>query len=94
MLTITPEAKTHVLNNGGLLFLEYMKLSMGACCIPFQPEPSVRLGKPPNQDKYRQEIIDGLTIFIPHDLPEVPLVITMSFFMGFKKLVVDGWRYF
>jgi len=94
MLTITPDARTHTLNNGGTLFLEYFALWTGGCCIPYQPEPSVRLGKPYNQDKYRQETIDGLTIFIPYELPEVPLLITMSSFMGIKRLVVEGWRHF
>jgi hypothetical protein len=94
MLTIAPDARTYALNNGGTLFLEYFALWTGGCCIPYQPEPSVRLGKPYNQDKYRQETIDGLTIFIPHELPEVPLLITMSSFMGIKRLVVEGWRHF
>jgi hypothetical protein len=94
MLTIAPEARTYALNNGGTLFLEYFALWTGGCCIPYQPEPSVRLGKPYNQDKYRQETIDDLTIFIPYELPEVPLLITMSSFMGIKRLVVEGWRHF
>jgi hypothetical protein len=33
-----------------------------------------------------------LTIFIPHRLPEEELVIAMASFLGFKKLVIDGWR--
>jgi len=93
MLTITPEAKAHALNNGGSLFLEYITRT-GGCCVPFQPEPIVRLGKPRNQDQYRQETIDGLTIFIPRGLPEEELVITMDSFLGFKKLVIEGCRHF
>jgi len=93
MLTITPEARTHALDNGGALFLDYITLT-GGCCVPYQPEPAVRLGKPRNQDQYRQETIDGLTIFIPHELPEEELVITMDSFLGFKRLVIEGWRYF
>jgi len=94
MLTITPEARAHALDNGGTLFLEYHSLPKGGCCIPYQPEPSVKLGKPRNQDKYRQETIDGLTIYIPYDLPEEPLIIMISSFMGIKRLVVEGWRHF
>jgi hypothetical protein len=93
MLTITPEARAYALNNGGTLFLDYITLTSG-CCVPFQPEPTVRLGKPRNQDKYRQEKIDGLTIFIPHALLEEALVITIDSFLGFKRLVIEGWRYF
>jgi hypothetical protein len=89
MLTITPEAKIYTLENGGSLFLEYVTVP-GGCCIPYQPEPAVRLGKPRNQHQYRQETIDGLTIFIPRKLPEEELVIGMSSFLGFKKLVIEG----
>jgi hypothetical protein len=91
MLTITPEAKAYALDKGGSLFLELVTVT-GGCCIPYQPEPAVRLGKPRKQDQYRQETIDGLTVFIPHRLPEEELVIAMASFLGFKKLVIDGWR--
>ena len=91
MLTITPEAKAYALDKGGSLFLELVTVT-GGCCIPYQPEPAVRLGKPRKQDQYRQETIDGLTVFIPHHLPEEELVIAMASFLGFKKLVIDGWR--
>ena len=91
MLTITPEAKAHALENGGTLFLEYILLT-GGCCVPFQPEPNVRFGKPRNQRQYRQESIDGLTVFIPQSLPDIPLVIALASYLGIKRLVIEGWR--
>jgi len=91
MLSITPEAKAYALDKGGLLFLELVTVT-GGCCIPYQPEPAVRIGKPRKQDQYRQEVIDGLTVFVPNGLPEGELVIGMASFLGFKKLVIDGWR--
>jgi hypothetical protein len=93
MLTITPEAKAYALDKGGTLFLEYITLT-GGCCVPFQPEPTVRLGRPKNHDQYRQATIDGLTVFIPRGLPEEELVIAMASVLGFKKLVIEGWRHF
>jgi hypothetical protein len=93
MLTITPEAKAYALDKGGSLFLEYLTVT-GGCEIPYQPEPTVRLGKPRKQDQYRQESIDGLTVFIPRRLPEEELVIGMASFLGFKKLVIEGWRHY
>jgi hypothetical protein len=93
MLTITPEARAHALNKGGILFLEYFILA-GGCCVPFQPEPAVRIGRPCNQDHYREENIDGLTVFIPHNLPEEKLVITVNSFLWYRKLSIEGWRYF
>ena len=91
MLTITEEARAHVIEKGGILFLDYIVLQ--GCCIPYQPEPSVRLGKPRNPHQYRREVLDGLIVFIPHELPDVPLVIKMSAFLGFKRLVVAGWQH-
>lgn len=51
------------------------------------------MGKPHNPDQYRLESIDSVNVFVPHTLPRVPLVVQMSTFMGFKRLVVDGWRH-
>jgi hypothetical protein len=91
MLTLSPEARAYALDKGGIMFLEF--IVVGDCCIPYQPEPSVRMGKPHNPDQYLQEKIDGVTVFVPHSLPKVPLVVQISTFMGFKRLVVDGWRH-
>ncbi|HUH65807.1 MAG TPA: CC/Se motif family (seleno)protein [Syntrophales bacterium] len=93
MLTITPEAKAYVLDNGGTLFLEYIVLK-GGCCVPYQPEPTVRLGRPRGQDKYRQEAVDGITMFIPRELPQEELTIDLTSLMGRKRLVIEGWRHF
>ena len=91
MLTMSPDARAYALDNGGTIHLEY--ILVGDCCIPYQPEPSVRVGKPHNPDQYLEERIDGVTVFIPHSLPRVPLTVQVSSFMGFKRLVVDGWRH-
>lgn len=91
MLTITEEARALALMRGGIIYLEYIVVQ--GCCIPYQPEPSVRIGEPHNPKQFRRLELQGITIFIPHDLPEVPLVIKMSAFLGFKKLVVEGWRH-
>lgn len=92
MLTITPEAREYALNNGGSLYLEYIVLKSG-CCIPYQPEPSVKIGKPVKPDRYREKNTDGVTVFVPHELPDIPLVITLTSFVGFRKLAVEGWRH-
>ena len=91
MLTLSAEAKDYALENGGTMFLGY--IVVGDCCIPYQPEPSVRMGKPHNPERYLQEKIDGVTAFVPHSLPKVSLVVQLSTFMGFKRLVVDGRRH-
>jgi hypothetical protein len=52
MLTLSPEARAYALDKGGIMFLEF--IVVGDCCIPYQPEPSVRMGKPHNPDQYLQ----------------------------------------
>ncbi|HTZ40266.1 MAG TPA: CC/Se motif family (seleno)protein [Syntrophales bacterium] len=91
MLTLSPEARAYAVDNGGTIFLDY--IIVGDCCIPYQPEPSVRVGMPHDPERYRQEQIDGVTVFVPNTLPQVPLVIELNSFMGFKRLVVHGWRH-
>jgi hypothetical protein len=91
MLTFTPEACQYALHSGGVLYLEY--LTVQGCCIPYQPGPSVRFGNPHDPQNYRQETIEGMTVFVPLELPEVPLRINLNAFMGFKRLVVEGWRH-
>lgn len=91
MLTLSPEARDYAIDNGGTLFLEY--IVVGDCCIPYQPEPSVRMGTPHKPEQYVQENIDGVIIFVPRTLPRVPLVVQLNVFMGFKRLVVNGWKH-
>ena len=92
MVTITPEAKDHAMKNGGELYLEYIVLQSG-CCIPYQPGPAVRFGRPRNPARFHKATMEGITVLVPHELPNVPLQITVNSFMGFKRLIVDGWRH-
>jgi len=45
MLTITPEARTCALENGGTLFLGYIAVT-GGCCVPLRPGPTVGFRRP------------------------------------------------
>ena len=54
----------------GTMFLEY--IVVGDCCIPYQPEPSVRMGKPHDPDQYRQEHVDGVTVLFLARFPRCP----------------------
>lgn len=91
MLTITPEARRYIHDHGGIIHLEYLPLQ--GCCIPYQPGPDVRFGMPYNPLQYRHETVDGTTVFVPFDLPDVPLRINLNIFLGFKRLVAEGWRH-
>jgi hypothetical protein len=92
MITMTPEAIEYVRQRGGSLFLEYIILQSG-CCIPFQPGPAVRIGRPRRQIDYREMRIEDLTVFLPPGLPDVSLVIKVNSFLGLSRLVVEGWQH-
>lgn len=90
MVTISQEAVEHAREKGRDLYLEYIVLQ-GGCCVPYQPGPVVRFGRPHEPERFHAASMEGLTVFIPHELPDVPLQITVNSFMGFKRLVVAGW---
>lgn len=91
MLTLTPAAIEFARLKGGTVFLDYFERPGGGCCIPYQPEPCVRFGSPHDPGNYAQQTIEGIVVFIPRKLPDVPLEIDLSVFLGFRRLVVLGW---
>jgi hypothetical protein len=54
--------------------------------------PAVRLGQPHDPQNYFLEEIQGVMVYIPQDLPEIPLMINLSRFLWFKRLVIEGWQ--
>jgi hypothetical protein len=36
--------------------------------------------------------VEGITLFVPRDLPVIPLTVTLNRFLGLKRLVIEGWR--
>jgi hypothetical protein len=91
MLTFTKEARDFALQKGKILHLQYF--SLNACCIPYQPGPSICFGLPHNPQHYQQKTIEDLQVLIPNEMPDVPLEIHLSTFLGIKRLVVEGWRH-
>lgn len=75
------------------IFLELPKLIRN-CCFDFQECPSVRIGEPRNAGDYDVKIVQEVTVYLPRRLPEFALTITVNSFLGKKRLVVDGWRFF
>lgn len=91
MITISLEARDHAMKKGGELYLEYIVLQ--GCCIPYQPGPVVRFGRPNDPARFHAATMEGITVLIPHELPDVPLRINVNSFMGFQWLIVEGWRH-
>lgn len=93
MVTISPEAHTIIRERARPVFLELPRL-IRSCCFDFQECPSVRLGEPDDVEQYERSSVDGTVVFVPRHLPEdLALKITVSRFLGLRRLVVEGWRY-
>jgi hypothetical protein len=90
MLTITPEALAYITTKNQPIFLDIPPLI--GCCIHLQECPTVRFGQPYDKVHYDETNIQGITVFVPHDLPNIPLSIALTSFLGFKKIVIKGWR--
>ena len=91
MLTITPEALAIIRKHKKPIYLNMPKLITN-CCFDLQECPTVHFGKPHDISKYNERTIQDITVLVPHRLPNaVPLTITVSSFLGFKRLVLEGW---
>ncbi|MBP2635095.1 MAG: hypothetical protein H6Q72_1002 [Firmicutes bacterium] len=89
MLTITDKALEYIKSQDKPVYLELFPVI--SCCIDLRESPSVRFGKPHDPENYSFEEIQGIMVYLPHDLPEIPLKMTLSSFLGFKKLAIEGW---
>lgn len=92
MITITEEAVDFIRRKQNTLFLELPKLIVN-CCFSLQECPTVRFGEPRDQAHYEKKVIQGTTVFVPKNISEIPLTISLSSFIGIRRLVIEGWRY-
>lgn len=91
MLTITPEALAMIHKHKKPIYLSMPKL-ITSCCFDLQECPTVHFGMPHDMSKYKERTIQDVTVLVPHALPPtVPLTVTVSSFLGFKRLVLEGW---
>jgi hypothetical protein len=89
MLTISPQALTYIQKQNKPLFLDIPPVI--SCCLHLKESPTVRFGEPHDPANYKEQIIQGVIVFVPNELPEIPLSIQLSSFLGIKRLIVDGW---
>lgn len=89
MLTLSDSALSHIQSRGQAIFLEMPMVIQGD--ITIRESPTVRWGVPPDLQKYRRTTIQGVEIYLPYDLPQLSLKITLSRFLWLKWLAVEGW---
>ena len=89
MLTLTESALAHIQSRSQPIFLE-MPIVIGGD-ITIRESPAVRWGLPDNLQNYQVLKIQGVEVYVPHDLPRIPLKITVSRFFWLKWLTIEGW---
>ena len=90
MYSITPAAADYLKKQDQSVYLD-LPPAVEGCCFQLQESPSAKMGVPANPDAYAQHNVDGVTFYVPHGLKPVPLTVAVSSFLGFKKLIVEGW---
>jgi hypothetical protein len=92
MLTITQGALEIIRERREPIFLEVPK-RVSACCFSLQECPMVRFGVPRDGPGYEDRTLQDVLVRVPRGFPDDPaLTIAVSRFLGFKRLVVEGWR--
>jgi hypothetical protein len=94
MLSISPAALELIRKRNEPVFLDVPPPVGRGCCLgELQECPSVRFGVPRDASRYEAREIDGVTVYVPRELPSRdPLTLVVQSFLGFRRVVVEGWR--
>jgi hypothetical protein len=92
MLAISPEAAEIIRKQGGAVFLDLPR-PIASCCFDFRECPTVRFGRPDNTESYGKVKVGDITVFVPAIIIDIDLSIEVAAFLGFKRLIIEGWRY-
>ena len=90
MYSITPAAAEYLKKQNQSVYLD-LPPTVEGCCFQLQESPAAKMGVPPNPEAFSQHTVEGITVYVPHGLKPVPLTVAISSFLGFKKLIVEGW---
>jgi hypothetical protein len=92
MLTISPEARAILLQKNRPVYLDMPPHIKGGCCINLQECPTVRFGTPHDPENYVTVEVQGIPLLLPRRFPmDKELTITVSTFLGLRRVVLEGW---
>jgi hypothetical protein len=91
MLAVTAEAAQYVKNRNQPIRLEQSPC-IDACCFQLQEAPTAKFGPPAKPEEYVEHNIEGITVFVPRAIDAMTLTLTLSSFLGFKRLCIEGWQ--
>lgn len=92
MLSITPEALQIIRKEARQVYLDMPPHIKSGCCVNLQECPAVRFGVPHDRENYVEAEIQGVPVLLPRRFPmDRELQITVSSFLGIKRVVLEGW---
>ncbi len=94
MLSISPAALALIRERNQPVHLDLPPPVGRGCCLgELQECPTVRFGVPRDASRYELRTIDGVVVYVPRELrPRDPLTLVLQSFLGFRRVVVEGWR--
>jgi hypothetical protein len=95
-LSISPEAVDLIRERKQPVYLDMPRFIRGGCCAPnLQECPTVRFGAPPEREResYVEQSLGGVTVFVPRRMEQKrgDFTITVSSFLGMRRVVLEGW---
>ena len=94
MLSVTDDAREHILEKGGSIYLLDAK-PVGLCCGRVAFEPQLTIGVPAKPQGYVRDVINDIQVYIPKRFSvPYPLTIDVKRLFGRKTLRLNGWRLF
>ena len=95
MISISPDALEMVRRKGGTVHLDLPPVIRGGCCVAIQECPEVRVGAPRDPERYREQAILGVSIYVPKQMVEErDYTIVASSLLGYHWLALEGWSPF
>ena len=92
MITLSADALAFVATRQSPLFID-IPHTVSGCCFEVSDCPAVRLGEPKDLSAYSRQTLQQATVYVPKCFPDDgDYVIRVRKFLGFKRLVMCGWR--
>jgi hypothetical protein len=92
LIAFSEEALAFVEEKQSPVFID-LPYTIRGCCFRMTECPAVRFGKPEKSFGYIRQDSQGVTLYVPASLSDSDsLTIRMRNFLGFRSLVIDGWK--
>ena len=92
MIKFSEDALHYIQGKNSPVFIDMPSFKSACCCAVGVP-PAVRFGEPSDVSGYTRQDAQGVTRYIPNCLPDRDaLTIDTQNFLGFRSLILDGWK--